>query len=142
MRRMNTIHRRVRLTLAAAAALTVSPLVVGYSIDWSTIDAGGALDTTGGAYAISGTIGQFDAGDAMTGGAYELTGGFWAGGVGLAGDCNGDGFIDVSDLNDFAGCLLGPTTPAGGSCLCFDFDQDGAVTLADGAALQIFASGN
>ena len=46
-----------------------------YSIDWSTIDGGGGT-STGGVYAVSGTIGQPDAG-AMTGGNYTLQGGFW-----------------------------------------------------------------
>jgi hypothetical protein len=48
-----------------------------YSIDWSTIDGGGGT-STGGVYAVSGTIGQHDAGGPMTGGNYSLTGGFWA----------------------------------------------------------------
>src|SRR5689334_12779903 len=45
------------------------------NIDWSTIDGGGGT-STGGAYAISGTIGQPDVGRA-TGGNYTLVGGFW-----------------------------------------------------------------
>jgi hypothetical protein len=48
-----------------------------YSIDWYKI-AGGGGTSTGGVYAVSGTIGQPDAGGAMTGGNYSLTGGFWA----------------------------------------------------------------
>jgi hypothetical protein len=48
-----------------------------YSIDWSTIDGGGGT-STGGVYSVTGTIGQPDAGVAMTGGNYSLTGGFWA----------------------------------------------------------------
>jgi hypothetical protein len=46
-----------------------------YSIDWHTIDGGGGT-STGGVYAVSGTIGQPDAG-AMSGGNYTLEGGFW-----------------------------------------------------------------
>ena len=46
-----------------------------YSIDWSTIDGGGA--STGGMYSVSGTIGQTDAGAPMRGGNYSLVGGFW-----------------------------------------------------------------
>lgn len=46
-----------------------------YSLDWSTIDGGGGT-STGGVYAVSGTIGQPDAG-AMIGGNYTLQGGFW-----------------------------------------------------------------
>src|ERR1017187_5319367 len=48
-----------------------------YSIDWYKI-AGGGGTSTGGVYAVSGTIGQPDAGGAMTGYNYSLTGGFWA----------------------------------------------------------------
>ena len=47
-----------------------------YSIDWFTIDGGGGT-STGGVYAVSGTIGQPDAGT-MSGGNYSLTGGFWS----------------------------------------------------------------
>jgi hypothetical protein len=47
-----------------------------YSIDWFKI-AGGGGTSTGGAYALAGTIGQHDAG-AVSGGPYTLVGGFWA----------------------------------------------------------------
>jgi len=46
-----------------------------YSIDWFTIDGGGGT-SSGGAYSVSGTIGQPDAGR-MAGGNYTLDGGFW-----------------------------------------------------------------
>jgi len=50
-----------------------------YSIDWYKV-AGGGGTSTGGVYTVSGTIGQHDASanNAMTGGNYSLTGGFWA----------------------------------------------------------------
>jgi hypothetical protein len=48
-----------------------------YSIDWYKISGGGGT-STGGTYAVSGTIGQHDAGGPMTGGSYSLIGGFWA----------------------------------------------------------------
>ena len=48
-----------------------------YSIDWYKI-AGGGGTSTNGQYSVSGTIGQHDASDAMTGGNYSLTGGFWS----------------------------------------------------------------
>ena len=48
-----------------------------YSIDWHKI-AGGGGTSTGGVYALSGTIGQHDASTPLTGGPYSLTGGFWA----------------------------------------------------------------
>ena len=45
-----------------------------YTIDWHTVDGGGAMNGTGGPYTLSGTIGQPDAG-ILGGGA--LDGGFW-----------------------------------------------------------------
>ena len=48
-----------------------------YSVDWYKI-AGGGGTSTNGQYSVSGTIGQPDAGGAMTGGNYSLTGGFWS----------------------------------------------------------------
>jgi len=48
-----------------------------YTIDWYKI-AGGGGTSTGGTYAVSGTIGQPDASGAMSGGNYSVTGGFWA----------------------------------------------------------------
>jgi len=48
-----------------------------YSIDWHTIDGGGGT-STGGVFAVSGTIGQPAAGGPMTNGQYSVTGGFWA----------------------------------------------------------------
>ncbi len=44
----------------------------GYSIDWYTIDGGGAT------FSIGGSIGQPDAGS-LSGGSYQLNGGFWGG---------------------------------------------------------------
>ena len=47
-----------------------------FSVDWFSIDGGGGT-SSGGNYSLSGTIGQSDAGR-LTGGAYQLEGGFWA----------------------------------------------------------------
>ena len=49
-----------------------------YAIDWFTIDGGGAMFSSGGEYALGGTIGQPDAAT-HTGSPYALTSGFWAG---------------------------------------------------------------
>jgi hypothetical protein len=48
-----------------------------YSIDWYKISGGGGTSASG-AYSISGTIGQHDAGGPLTGGNYSLVGGFWS----------------------------------------------------------------
>lgn len=48
-----------------------------YSIDWYKISGGGGT-STGATYQVTGTIGQADAGSAMSGGQYSLTCGFWS----------------------------------------------------------------
>jgi len=48
-----------------------------YSVDWYKISGGGGT-STGATYQVSGTIGQPDAGGAMAGGNYSVTGGFWS----------------------------------------------------------------
>jgi len=48
-----------------------------YSINWSKIASGGG-QSTGDIYQVSGTIGQPDAGAAMSGGGYSVIGGFWS----------------------------------------------------------------
>jgi len=59
----------------------------GYNLTWWTVDGGGGTVTASG-YALSGMIGQPDAGAALTGGGYALTGGFW-GGSGTGGSAGG-----------------------------------------------------
>ena len=68
----------LRLALLATLWLitTMEVFAQQYAIDWSTVNGGGGA-STGGVYALSGTIGQPDAG-AMSGGGYALQGGFWS----------------------------------------------------------------
>lgn len=56
--------------------LNASAALAQYSIDWHTMDAGGGT-STGGAYSISGTIGQPDAGKS-SGGNYTIEGVCWS----------------------------------------------------------------
>ncbi|HUA66461.1 MAG TPA: hypothetical protein VME24_11475 [Alphaproteobacteria bacterium] len=67
------------LILSAIALLLLIPAAMAqsYSINWYKVAGGGGV-STGGTYAVSGTIGQPDASMPMTGGNYSLTGGFWA----------------------------------------------------------------
>jgi hypothetical protein len=69
---MKTIFILLILSSALGTALAQS-----YSIDWYKVSGGGGT-STGGTYSVSGTIGQPDASEAMTGGNYSLTGGFWS----------------------------------------------------------------
>ena len=66
------------LPVIAALWLPVAASAQSYSINWYKISGGGGMNTTGGVYPVSGTIGQHDAGGPMTGGGFQLTGGFWA----------------------------------------------------------------
>jgi hypothetical protein len=89
------------LLLGLTAALAAR---ADFDLSWYTVDGGGDMWTTGGSYELSGTIGQPDAG-VMTGGGYELTGGFWAGAAvapaTCIGDVNCDGQVDFADINPF-----------------------------------------
>jgi hypothetical protein len=63
----------------ALALLILSGLRVPaqpYSVDWFKVSGGGGTSTNA-QYALSGTVGQHDAGGPMTGGNYSVTGGFW-----------------------------------------------------------------
>ena len=66
----------VPLGLAALMALAAGP----FGISWWTVDGGGAV-SVGGAYSLTGTIGQADA-ETLRGGPYTLQGGFWGSGPG------------------------------------------------------------
>ncbi len=66
------------LILLVGAASSQAQSGGGYDLTWSTIDSGGATFSTGGSYSLGGTIGQADAGS-MSGGTYQLAGGFWSG---------------------------------------------------------------
>jgi hypothetical protein len=59
----------------ASAAIEGSAV---FSLDWFSIDAGGAT-STGGAFSLSGSFGQADAGIDHAGGAFVIRGGFWPG---------------------------------------------------------------
>jgi hypothetical protein len=70
------MKQRLIILCLLPVALCV-PAVAQYSIDWFKI-AGGGGTSTGGVYAVSGSIGQHDAGGPLTNGQYSVTGGFWA----------------------------------------------------------------
>ena len=137
--------KRARLVLATVAGglavVCVGAVTIGaevFEIPRWTVDGGGVMRSTGGAFELSGTIGQADAGpgaSGMSGNGFTLTGGFW---FPLAqGDCNTDGGVNLFDYGDLEVCLSGP---AGGlpspECACFDLDGDVDVDLFDAARFQ------
>ena len=104
-----------------------------YEMTRSTIDGGGVMRSTGGAFELSGTCGQPDAG-VLAGGDFELTGGFW---FALAPtDCNDDGGVDLADYDAFEACLSGPAGGILDGCACYDVNQSGDIDLVDFAVSQ------
>ncbi len=102
-------------------------LAQDYVIDWHTVDGGGEMWSTGGSYDLGGTIGQPDAG-VMTGGAYTLTGGFWAiPPCWCLADMNNDGQRNADDIQAFADCMLAN----GVNCACADLQADGVLDMND-----------
>ncbi len=65
------------LFCASSVALTQSG--GGYDLTWWTVDNGGGA-LSGGGYALNGTIGQSEAGPALTGSGFVLYSGFWVAG--------------------------------------------------------------
>jgi hypothetical protein len=98
-----------------------------------TIDGGGEMWCSGGAFEISGTIGQPDVGT-LRGSGFELAGGFWF--PVSAGDCDTDGVVGLVDFSSFHPCVSGPDTGPPPRCGCYDLDRDNDVDLADVAELQ------
>ena len=125
--------------------IAVSLIVVGlawsqeYEMTRSTVEGGGEMNASGDEFELSGTIGQPDAGS-MSGGDFQLTGGFWF--AIPPGDCEEDGDVDLFDHAEFESCLAGPSSAPGLDCRCFDVDRSGTVDLMDFAIAQAGFTGS
>jgi hypothetical protein len=82
MKHKLTLSLLLMLTVSAAMVLTASA-AGDYGMDRWTVDGGGATFSTGGSYSLGSTIGQPEAGPPMSGGSYNLTGGFWPSAAGV-----------------------------------------------------------
>jgi len=116
----------------ASAVIMLWPLVAlgapDFAIDWYTIG-GGVQASFGGDFDLSGTIGQPDAGY-MTGGDFELTGGFWGLPPRLPGDVDGDGDVDVFDVIALVNAFGSTSGDPNWDPRC-DFDGNGRVDVFD-----------
>jgi hypothetical protein len=65
----------VLLMLSVTTLVSASPNA--FSLSWWTVDGGGGT-SQGGDFDLSGTIGQPDGKHLMSGGKFNLVGGFWA----------------------------------------------------------------
>jgi hypothetical protein len=105
-----SIQRLIATAILSAATVVLAQSGGGYDLTWSTIDGGGVMNSTGGTFTLAGTIGQPDAASnpTLTGGAFELTGGFWpvANVCYCLGDLNADGKKNGADVQKFIGCIL------------------------------------
>ncbi|NOT02177.1 MAG: hypothetical protein HOP29_16325 [Phycisphaerales bacterium] len=109
----------------------------GFEMHRYTVDGGGAVRLQNGAFEISGSIGQSDAGK-LNGGAFQIVGGY---GFELAeGDCNEDAGVNLFDYESFAACQTGPGGGTTADCICADFDGDDDVDLLDFQVLQLLHS--
>lgn len=77
------MKRIVSWLLIAFVLLIVASLVLaqpgGLTLPWHRIAGGGGSSSDGGRYALSGTIGQPEAGVLMEGSSFQLSGGYWGG---------------------------------------------------------------
>jgi len=129
----------VSITLAGAA------IVSAYEIDWYSVDGGGGT-SAGGVYEVTGTAGQPDARnhpEPMTGGTYELTGGFWVMPQcpAIPADYDVDCDVDQADFALFEACTSGPDISRPAYCADMDFDSDNDVDQDDFATFQRCFSG-
>lgn len=124
------MNRKQSILLTTAVSLSAAVAHAQFEISWQTIDGGGGLSSGGGTFELAGTIGQPDAQvpPLMSGGAFELTGGFWpvTNVCYCLADMNGDGKKDGLDVQQFVSCITG-----GQNCACADVDQANGVTPAD-----------
>ncbi len=130
--------RYALFTVSAVALLTTPGAPAdSFALDWWTVDGGGAMFSTGGAFELSGTIGQPDAQPqpVMAGGSFTLTGGFWSLPAPLRGDMNCDGKVNLDDINPFVTALIDrngyKAQYPGCPWLNGDIDESGQVNFGD-----------
>ncbi len=110
-----------------------------FDLSWHSLDGGGITFATGGSFELGGTLGQYDAHEPMVGGAFEVTGGFWAGNT--AGPCSIADFapeFGVLDFDDVLAFLVAfgamdPVADLAPGFGVFDFDDVLAFLTAFGA---------
>jgi hypothetical protein len=134
------------LCIAAAVPLAAPALAqVGgpYDLTWSTLDCGGdTTPSTGGDYAISGTVGQHDAGQASAG-PYVIIGGFWAATapVPCYANCDWSTTHPILNVADFA-CFLNRFSVGDAYANCDGSTTAPALNVIDFACfLQKFGAG-
>ena len=130
---MNAKRRQPAVRWCVATGLFAAVAAVGladaYSLEWFSVDAGGVTWMNGATFLLGGTAGQPDpAATTLTGGNYELIGGFWAAPpCWCPSDLNNDGRRDGRDVQRFVDCMLSGGDP----CACADRSVDGRLDVLD-----------
>lgn len=129
------MSRKQRIAMLILSVALPAAAHAQFDLNWYTIDAGGAMFTAGGAFELSGTIGQPDAGSFSTplaGGNFELVGGFWpiAAGCACTGDLDGDCVVSLSDLTLILSAF-GCCSPNACFNSAYDINGDGCIDLSD-----------
>lgn len=131
---MSRNSRLINATLIVV--ISVASMARGqFDLSWHTIDGGGG-DSAGGTLTLTAAIGQPDAQTPLSGGAFQLQGGFWSSSFGACacpGDMNGDGCRDGGDIQQFTTCIV-----AGGACDCADIDGIPGMSAGD---VALFVNG-
>ncbi len=122
----STVSRKVLLAAMAIIGLAHTN-AAEFDMRWFTIDGGGGSSTSG-QFELTGTIGQPDAGPAMSAGSFELVGGFWHSPAARScpADLDGDGVVAIGDLLIVLAAWDGPDG---------DITGDGSTDVADLLAL-------
>lgn len=123
-------------SVLTAALLTCAAGVASaqFSVSRFTIDGGGGTRSTGGAFALGGTIGQPDAGR-LSGSSFTLGGGFWFGGggttTGIESDTSGKG-DDLSNAAQLSFRMYpaSPNPVAARTVVAFDLPEPSSVRAA------------
>ena len=150
-RAMSTTRFDMRVILSVGLLAVCGAAFAGepFAIDWHTVDGGGGT-SSGGDFLLTGTIGQSDASSAgapLSGGDFELVGGFLVGGGGcgatvLFGDvAPRSGVIDFEDIlcvvdgfADISACPQGDIVGANTQCPPFEpngIDFDDILAVVD-----------
>jgi hypothetical protein len=139
----------VIISLAGISGLIgAAALAQPYEVAWHNVGGGGSA-SIGGTFTLVGTTGQSDASaaEALTGGSYSLTGGFWGVTLPLCttfspADFNHDCLVDNGDMGAFLPCRSRANVPLAPGCEDMDFDGDNDVDGNDFAVIQRCYRGN
>lgn len=129
------LSRLACLSATILLVATANVAIAQLGVPWWSIDGGGATFCTAGGFELGGTLAQPDAAQSLSGGGFQLVGGFWAigwavGGCTCPGDLDADCDVDLSDLTlnlSTFGCCNGH------QCYnaAYDINGDGCIDLSD-----------